>query len=238
MNNPKVCAVCLTADRHRQTERAIKSFLAQTYTNSTMLLLDTGEHPFPMGLIAGSGAWRVKVIRGVPQKDANIGALRNIANGYTDGSDVLIHWDSDDWSHPRRIEDQLGYLGANELVGYSSMLFWDVEHQTSWLYRSAKPQQYCIGTSFCYWRESWRAMPFKEMPYGEDDTFAHWRKRFARDSIRIIDGEPRPMIIAEIHEGNTSKSYNFQTRIDSMKEGTEWARSPAWDYNVREIMSR
>jgi hypothetical protein len=123
MTNPSVTAICLTADRQKLTDRAVQCFLSQTYRPSTLLIYDTGTKPYELERLATS---RIVIARDGPEMARPIGALRNTANSLAVAADVLIHWDSDDWSGAYRIQDQVQTLmdSGRDCVGYRSVLFW------------------------------------------------------------------------------------------------------------------
>jgi hypothetical protein len=108
--------------------------------------------------------------------------------------DIILHWDSDDWSHPNRIAEQVALLESSgkQCVGYRDMLFWRLcpgcwtgnswlplcpkccPHckglgGEAWLYANRQPT-YCLGTSLCYWRSVWEAKPFPDLPKGKGST--------------------------------------------------------------------
>jgi len=134
MSAPIVACVMLANGRPEMVARAERCFEAQTYEKSYMIRYDN-------------------------HGQKSIGALRNEANAGSAiiNPDIICHWDSDDWSHPNRIAEQVALLQASgaECVGYHQMLFW-AEHSTypvstaeAWLYRASIPN-YTIGTSICY----------------------------------------------------------------------------------------
>jgi glycosyltransferase involved in cell wall biosynthesis len=198
----------LANGRPEMVARAVQSFRAQTYGNKHLRICENhGEDP--------------------------IGTLRNAANETSKG-DIIVHWDSDDWSHPNRIAEQVALLqsiGA-ECVGYNEMLFW---HETwnpmseSWLYRTAIPN-YAVGTSMCYWRETWVQHPFSDRSEGCDDL--EWFNKGVRivsaSSLRPYLQHLDPMMIASIHGGNTCAKIAAGAR--------EWTRVPNWDKYCRDAM--
>jgi hypothetical protein len=189
MNQPIVCAVMLVNGREAMTRRAIRSFREQTYEAKSLMIIDNGDVPLaPMG-------YRKDLMHiCLPREGRTVGALRNYANGrrneYDDWSKIIIHWDSDDWSHPNRIAEQVALLQSSgkQCVGYRDMLFWHdgARHNAAgeileefppsltgyrstglqpaaWLY-SNPDTQYCLGTSLCYWRSVWEQRPFPDLP--------------------------------------------------------------------------
>ena len=121
MSSPSVTAICLTADRQELTERAVRCFLAQRYEPKTLLLFDSGH----AALRSDSRHASVAHVR-YRKSGETIGMLRNLANGQVN-SDVIMHFDSDDYSHPFRMAEQVAELEASktDVVGYAQLLFWD-----------------------------------------------------------------------------------------------------------------
>src|SRR5450631_3368313 len=100
-NKPSVAAICLTADRQALTDRAVQCFLSQTYENKWLLIYDTGKKPYTLDRLASS---RIILVQDGAEMSRPIGALRNTANSLAINTEILMHWDSDDWSGPYRIE--------------------------------------------------------------------------------------------------------------------------------------
>ncbi len=118
MSIPTVCAVMLANGRPEMAERAKRSFFAQSceFPKSILIYNNNGDKP--------------------------ICTLRNLANAQTE-ADVIIHWDSDDWSHPNRIAEQVALLQSSgaECVGYGQMLFYSTVRFCD-CYRSPGPPWY------------------------------------------------------------------------------------------------
>lgn len=80
---------------------AVESFLAQTYSDKRLIIVNTGDVPLLAGPLANveERHWRGKA-------GLTLGALRNLARkGIKDG--VIVQWDDDDFSNPERIHRQL-----------------------------------------------------------------------------------------------------------------------------------
>ncbi len=197
--NPTVCAVMLANGRAPMVQRAIRCFREQTYPDKLLTVLDTTPNARAWDGEEGEN----EVYLWSPTDSGTIGTLRNTANreaialnrwsGRTEYPEIFCHWDSDDWSHPRRIEEQVALLQASgkQCVGYRDMLFWrecsmchggrdntlpncpgcglkyDPNRPTpvgeAWIYSNNDPR-YCLGTSLCYWRSAWEARPFADAP--------------------------------------------------------------------------
>jgi len=251
---PLVCCVCLTADRQEFTARAARCFGAQTYGNKHMLIFDTGAKSFDLQWYPNN----ITVATAEPFRGHTIGSLRNAANALLPKSEIIAHWDSDDWSHPSRLTEQVAFLQSSgaEAVGFNEMLFAREDKIfkqrddgppaiRAWLYTHGGSKPYALGTSLCYWRKTWEARPFLDGPKNPEATseYQHWNVNAVRlascssippkELLHISDaGEPR--MIARIHGGNTSAAYSLERKI---AEGSrEWYRVPQWDARVRELL--
>ena len=121
---PRVMAVMLTKDRPEMAARAVRCFRAQTYENKRLLIWDAGKvlSPELASEDHNDQTW-------VPASThLSIGNARNQANSFWTEYDIACHFDDDDWSHPRRIEEQVALLelSGKECVGYNEMLFWRI----------------------------------------------------------------------------------------------------------------
>jgi hypothetical protein len=196
MSNPSVAAVMLVNGRPEMARRAVASFVNQTYDNRLLIIWDTGEEPLNIR------APKTICCRPYSDRDRSIGELRNEAIGATN-ADIIVTFDSDDWSHERRIEEQVALLTQYrdvEAVGFNECLFWHEERimpvtnpdpdsgkfgigtpvpSEAYLYSNPHPN-YAIGASLAFWRSTWQRRPFPHLPIpgnrqsaGED---AEWLK--------------------------------------------------------------
>jgi glycosyltransferase involved in cell wall biosynthesis len=245
--NPSVCAVCLTRDRPEMLKRAVSSFYSQTYAEKILFVLDTSGSTETIGELRNRA------------NSQAVGSTEDNPDGAVvfHNPDIIIHWDDDDWSHPNRIAEQVAMLQASgaDAVGYNEMLFWraiqvqgggpvlDAMRTTAqrvvdrivepeaWLYRNRDPR-YAVGTSLCYWRETWESNPFPALPrkrggMGEDHAWIQGMAVFSGSSLL----RRHPRMIASIHGGN-SMPYDDLDR----KDVTEWTRVPEWDDHCRKVM--
>ena len=91
----KVTAICVTRNRPRFLRRAVQLFLAQTYENKELVIIDTSKQPEDL---TQPGVYHVQL----PDD-------RTWAQAFSRGfkyayCDYLCTWDDDDWHGPRRIE--------------------------------------------------------------------------------------------------------------------------------------
>ena len=257
MNQPTVCAVMLTADRPELARRAVECFRRQTYQRKYLAVWDSGVKA--SSIEAGDDElW----IRETPSGEP-IGTLRNSLVRVCGPADIIVHLDDDDWSHPNRIAEQVALLQSSgaDCVGYREMLFSrrmvsrmmcdsfggegpdgriEVDRYEAWLYSNPNPG-YALGTSLCYWRETWERKPFAATSKGEDLQFITGLKCVGRSSIEgcapgsIAEAEPR--MIARIHGSNTSTAYDpRKMEAESRLANPLWRRVPEWDEHCRSVM--
>lgn len=243
MSQLKVCCVMLTADRPELARRAVECYLAQDYQEKRLYIYDSGLVPDIDCLPDQYPDFNIAYHRGVPGRLKTIGELRNYANRFVagDGCEVIVHWDSDDHSHPQRITEQVALLQSSGAgaVGYRELLFWDQRPGHfcgAWLFRSGNTQ-YCCGTSLCYWREIWQQRAFPATNYGEE---TEWLRGVKARTVPSWGEDGTPRMIARIHGGNTSHqfgSYDSKMMEANAKDGREWSLAPEWDEHCRRIMS-
>lgn len=219
------------------TRRVVACFESQSYPAKRLVIFDTSK---ASGEIVRYRGHLQHVVLGSTQ---TVGELRNAANAFADPEEIIIHFDSDDYSHPNRIAEQVALLQSSgaDCVGYREMLFWrhgeperygeisDLEPARlgeAWLYSNRDPR-YCLGTSLCYWRKTWERKPFQATNQGEDHLFTLGLKCIGISANPIDDD---PLMIARIHAGNTSNAY------DPLRKSAELKRVPEWDSRARSIM--
>jgi glycosyltransferase involved in cell wall biosynthesis len=216
--NPSVCCVMLTKNRPQMAARAIRCFQAQAYEKKDLLIYNTEE-------LEGN----------------SIGVLRNMAAACVD-ADIIIHWDDDDWSHPKRIARQVRSLlkgGGANCAGYRDMLFWDSRGEGEVWHYCQSHQSFALGTSLCYWRTVWERHPFPDLPKpggaaGEDTAWLAGVKLRAESGFAV---DATPLMIAGIHGGNTSVAYRRDVMEAVERQGGEWKRVPIWNDYCRERMA-
>ena len=109
----------------------------------------------------------------------------------------------------------------------------------AWLYSNPNPR-YALGTSLCYWRRAWEALPFPDLQHGED---TEWLKRVNCHAISAVPVYVRcpddPPMVARIHSGNSSSAYD---RAEMVRHNAlpaaerQWVRAWGYDNFCREVM--
>ncbi len=197
--SPLVCCI-LPYHTPEFVERARQCFQSQTYHNKILIELDTSA------------------LR------CTIGKIRNMM--IAGPTDLIAHWDHDDWSHPERLAWQVAYMEATgaDIVGYQDMPFYDQERDEVTFYRSRDPK-YALGTSLLYRRSLWEQRPFPDAP--SEDTV--WLRSLPAGMLKrqtsVVDGVPR--MVATIHKGNTSKKPRFPKADSDMERAVRSVLFPS-----------
>lgn len=184
-----------TGGRPQFAYQAAEMFLAQTWPNKELVVLDDG--PRETALPAHPSIRYIRCSR-----VAVLGAKRNLANSHARG-EFICHWDDDDLYAVDRIEDQAVRLLANprvQVTGYHTMMFVFLEtgELLRWCYSHGDD---CIGVSAMYRREFWQGHRFNpEKNIGEEYDVIN--KARGNGTFLAVDGERR--IVATIHRGNTA----------------------------------
>ena len=264
MSETRVLAICLTRDREAMTLQAVEAWKRQIYQNRGLLIWDTSEAESAWLKGAAQSAGEAGGISYVWERQfgappRTIGEERNAAARWST-SDIICHFDSDDWSHPNRIAEQVALLQSSgaDAVGYRQMLFWREPRRMAlseipgsalndgatemctngeaWLYTGA-----ICGTSLMYWRRTWERNPFPPVPSGEDLEFllrAGKVKGVSAMCRPLIDGRwaesENPRMIARIH-GQANPAY----RPEAMRETAHhWTRVPEFDNHCEGVFAK
>ncbi|MEU1786588.1 glycosyltransferase [Streptomyces sparsogenes] len=107
---PTVSCLMVTKDRLPLAERAIRCFLAQTYTRAELVVVDDGTDGALEDHVRALGDERIRLHR-LPPEGRSLGELRNLAVDLATGS-YVCQWDDDDLYDPERLEVQLAAVLA------------------------------------------------------------------------------------------------------------------------------
>jgi glycosyltransferase involved in cell wall biosynthesis len=240
----------VTADRQQLAKRAITSFRAQIYENKRLLIYDTSEK-YKALVDVSSGNETLQSISmqvNAARNGRTIGMLRNAANAYALSTEIICHWDDDDWSSPNRIAEQVALLQSSgaSVVGYNRMLFWreplfdgtpkenlwsgTLQRGEAWIYTGE-----ILGTSLCYWRKTWEQTPFRAHGHQNEDFGFVMDVRSRGGKVVAVDSigcgcDPR--MIARIHSGNAGNpAYGT---LESHPH--HWQRAADFDRFCKETM--
>lgn len=198
--NPLVSCICpITASRQKYLPILFRSFLGQKHDRKELILISEDEIDFPAHP-------QIRLVKCDP--GLTVGAKRNIGAANANG-EVVVHFDSDDFSRPGRIEEQLRLMRQCErpVVGYNSILFYNQNRNEAYKLRPG-PSSWAAGTSLMYTKSYWQANNFEDRSVGEDSAFVGDAAR--QNAVIGVDG--RDMIVALDHDTNTSpRSGDGQT---------------------------
>jgi glycosyltransferase involved in cell wall biosynthesis len=265
MGEPLVVCVMLVDGREAMVRRAIASFRAQTYQRKRLLIVASDHsdndvanatlmrHPDGVPRLAQTicfgGSHSFAPFETIPDDIQlnvskphykTVGALRNFAGIGARAmlADCIAHWDSDDWSHPWRLEDQITLLedSGKMCVGYKEVLFWDTRNDhtsdAAWLYCHPDPR-WAAGASFLYRRELWEQQPFDDAPH-EDQRW--WLTPLVSNQcVGVSSLWPRrsePRMVCQIHGQNT-EAYDPLLMLAGSQV---WKRAPEFDAHCAEVM--
>ena len=125
-----VTAIMPTRGRPRWAAHALHCFRAQTHPDKELIVLDDDDDPsFPHGLPDTLAAYYRLDHR------LRISAKRNRCAELGRGA-IITHFDSDDWSAPERMADQVERLehSGKAVTAYHSMLFYDESSSQAYKY--------------------------------------------------------------------------------------------------------
>jgi len=177
-------------DRHQYLPLALHSYASQCYPRKELILVDDGDEE----------AW--PLVKDIPDciyirlsEPMSLGMKRNIGCEAAQGS-YIAQMDSDDWSHPLRISQQVEQITRyrKSITGYCCFHLWDVLTGVAHRYAS----RYVCGASLLYEKSWWKDHPFPDVTVAEDEgygihnTEARWP----------LNGYGK--LVALLHESNTS----------------------------------
>src|SRR5688572_13162716 len=166
-----------TRGRQDWAADAVEQFKSQDYPMKEMVVLDDEDDPsFRQPLKIMNVRYSRAPRRTVVEK-------RNAVNDTANG-DLICHFDSDDWSDPSRISQQVAFIEAEQkaVVGFNRMLFY--EPSTGKVAQFVGQDWYATGTSLMNRKWFWSLHPFQNPKIGEtgsDNIFV----RAARDIKQI-----------------------------------------------------
>jgi glycosyltransferase involved in cell wall biosynthesis len=196
---PLVSCIIPTCDRREYLPAAINCYQQQLYALKELIVVDNGQDAIEDLVPTGA-----KYLRIDPARKVTTGEMRNRACALAAGT-LIAHFDDDDWSHPRRLIEQVRNMQSLcvSVGGYNQMYFIWEEKRKAWLYTN--PDFYALGTSLVYTRDYWRGGKFPDKAIAEDTAFIERAQR--RRALTV--GAANDRLIARIHEKNTSDKKQF-----------------------------
>jgi O-antigen biosynthesis protein len=187
---PLVTAIMPTRDRPEFALQAVRDFCAQDYPNKELLVLEDGT-PSLAGRLPDDPRIRYVATRAAAR---STGAMRNEACRLA-RSEIVAHWDDDDWYGHERLTRQVAAIRAGEadITGLRNSLLLDLQ---TWRFWRCQPDLYrrlfgheVDGGTLVYRRRVWQdKAQFPDCPPGEDTGFLD---RAVRGGARLqaVDAE-------------------------------------------------
>lgn len=197
-DTPLVSCLMITRDRPRLAERAIECFIAQSYPNRELVVIDGSESD---QLKQGVEAIRIRKIKlhREPPAGRSIGELRNLAVERAAGTYVCV-WDDDDLYDPDRLSIQMSAittLNADACFLARLQLWWPARRILAYSFRRTWE-----GTMVCAKDKMPRYPPLHR---GEDPPVAY---RLWRSHRVVMLDEPR-LYTYVFHGTNTTGEAQF-----------------------------
>ena len=213
---PRVTCVMVTRDRPEFALKSIECFNRQDYLERELLIIDDGEdsleHRLQLdedGLVVGDS--RIRYVR--LTHPTSIGAKRNHGCQQAQ-SDIIVHWDDDDWMASWRLGYQVrSLIEYNAAVcGLDKLYFYEPERDQAWQYVYPDRARFWVaGATLCYLKSFWRQNPFPNINVGEDTRFV-----WSGDARRMVALQDASFYVAMIHPGNTSRKRTSDPRYHPM----------------------
>jgi O-antigen biosynthesis protein len=193
---PLVSCIMPTANRRAFVAQALRTFAAQDYPQRELIVVDDGRDAVADLMPPDE---RIRYLR-LPAR-RTVGAKRNLACEAARG-EIVVHWDDDDWSAPRRLAYQVDGLTrqAADICGLSKVYYYDPWQRQAWqyVYPSHTPV-WVAGNTLCYLKTHWRQNRFADIDVGEDTRFVQ-----ARLARRLASLPDPTFFVATIHPNNVS----------------------------------
>jgi glycosyltransferase involved in cell wall biosynthesis len=226
-----VTVVVSTYNPGRELITSIQSLINQSWINLEIILVDDFSHDTTFIDMALSMDTRIKLIR--QERNQGTYAARNAALDVASG-DFITFQDSDDWSHPRRIEAQVNAFGKSENV------------MATYAKAVRLPSDlFFTGADGIPWREMnasslmFRYSVFKELGYfdsvrkGADSEYffrilSYYQDRSNEEPIRLCS-EANLSIIRisqdSLSRGEIRSNWKHPVRIHYRDSYSEWHKS-------------
>lgn len=197
-----ISCILPTRGRRQWAEQALQCFNSQTYINKELVIVDDADQPsFPYGVVQDDVRYfRSDFIMPISEK-------RNYCCQIAVG-EWIAHFDSDDWSAPDRLEVQRQLIAdKNEsVIGFHTMLFWDVINQRA--YKYIGKSDYALGTSLMYLKRWWKTnqWPMTRTGLASDNVFV----KTANKAGQLVSFDAELTMVARAHLDNSSnRIVNF-----------------------------
>ena len=209
----RVTAICPTYNRRKYIPTAISDFLAQTFTDSELLIVDDSDESV-VDLVPDNP--RIRYIR-LSGARTSLGEKRNMCCENARGK-YIVHWDDDDRHFQGLIADQITQLEASgkQVLTYYNILYYNEETQVVCRCFPNKLLRALHGATFCYRKSWWQQHPFKHTNAGEDTEFG----TVANSHGQLVLTDAGKHIVTRAHGKNENKDGRGNTCSTAMYMGT------------------
>jgi glycosyltransferase involved in cell wall biosynthesis len=202
-----------THNRREYLAEVVDCYLSQIWKDKELLVIDDGSDRCRDLFDRVPAQELAYVYLDTPAK--NLSAKRNIAATLARG-EIIVHFDSDDWAAPTRINHQVESLisSGSEVGGYHTAHFWDEAKAQASCYLGSK--NYSWGAALCYLKSFAIQHPWPEnITVAEDNCFVGIAQR--KKLITAIDG--RGQMVARIQGEKASNTTNWPlVAVDELPE--------------------
>ena len=129
MRNPLISCLCVTRGKPLLLQRAIKCYMAQTYSNKELIIVFESDDLETINFLKSINTSDIRKFEVRRSPNINLGQLRNIAISYASG-EYVCQWDDDDWFHSGRLEFQYEVIKETGFKG-SILTRWIVYNSLS-----------------------------------------------------------------------------------------------------------
>ena len=207
-SQPVTC-IMPTNDRPEFVKKSISLFLQQGYDQAELLVVDDGEQSVES---LCDQSKNIRYLRLNEKK--SLGEKRNLACAMSQ-SEIILHWDDDDWYHPDWIARLVAELTVSDadVSGLDNPYFYSPALRQAWQYRypDSVLKPWVHGATLTYKKVLWEANPFPDISVGEDCEFLWCGVNKKVTSFDFADG-----YIGCIHSGNTSPKHTTDGRWRSI----------------------
>ncbi|MEU8872609.1 glycosyltransferase [Streptomyces javensis] len=222
---PVVSCLMVTKDRPPLAERAIRCFLAQTYTRAELVVVDDGADDSLEEHIRTLADPRIRLHR-LPPEGRTLGELRNIAVDLATG-EYVCQWDDDDLYDPERLEIQLAaVLGLDATACFLARerLWWPARRKLAF-----SGVRVWEGSMLC----AKDALPrYPERRSGEDSPVAEAVVRGGR----TVSLDAPELYTYVFHGANTFDEPHFTSLFDAATE--VWPTDGSYTDHVHAMAAR
>jgi Anp1/Glycosyltransferase sugar-binding region containing DXD motif/Glycosyl transferase family 2 len=222
---PTVSCLMVTKGRLPLAERAIRCFLAQTYTRAELVVVDDGADGALENHVRALADPRIRLHR-LPPEGRTLGELRNIAVDLATGP-YVCQWDDDDLYDPERLEVQLAAvlaLDATACFLARERLWWPARRKLA-----ISGVRVWEGSMLC----AKEALPrYPEQRRGEDSPVAEAVVRGGR----TVSLDAPELYTYVFHGANTFDEPHFTSLLDAATQ--LWPTGSAYTDQVHAMAAR